>query len=125
MVGQLTRPEKGLLEPNSIGVTVTSRRPPSGGTRLLGLDPELRTSPLPATHVRARTGTNTNPSYATNITNLHRRSHSPHATSCRTTWKVLLIPHGHVPRQPTSLLLRGTFQLFDTPLQRTAVKAPG
>ena len=46
-------------------------------------------------HVRAGTGPNTGPSYATDTTNLHSRSHSSHATSCRTTWKVLLISHGH------------------------------
>ena len=55
------------------------------GTEILRLSPGLRTPPSPATHIKAGTGPNTSPGYATDITNLHRRSHSPHATSCRTT----------------------------------------
>jgi hypothetical protein len=77
----------------------------------LGLNPELRTSPLPATHVRAGTGPNTSPSYATDITNLHQRSHSPHTTSCRTTSKVPLHPVDLRPQQSQFPLVARHFRL--------------
>ena len=52
----------------------------------LGLSPELRTPPLPATHVRAGTGHEHCPGYVIdNTADLQSTRHLPHATSCRTT----------------------------------------
>jgi hypothetical protein len=119
----LTRRHQGFAHAHPSGLPLTCD--PRTGRGSLGLNPELRTPPLPATHVRAGTGPNTGPSYATNITDLHPRSHSPHATSCRTTWKVLLNSHGYGPQQSTSLPIRGTFQPFNTPSRRSTMKAPG
>jgi hypothetical protein len=88
----LTRRHQGFAHAHPSGLPLTCD--PRTGRESLGLNPELRTPPLPATHVRAGTGSNTSPGYATDITNLHQRSHSPHTTSCRTTWKVLLLWRG-------------------------------
>jgi hypothetical protein len=52
----------------------------------LGLSPELRTPPLPATHVRAGTGHEHCPGYVIdNTADLQPTRHLTHATSCRTT----------------------------------------
>jgi len=51
----------------------------------LGLSLELRTPPLPATHVKVGTGPEHCPSYVIdNTADLQLTSHLPHATSCRT-----------------------------------------
>ena len=86
----LTRRHQGFAHAHPSGLPLTCD--PRTGRESLGLNPELRTPPLPATHVRAGTGSNTSPGYATDIIDLHQRSHSPHTTSCRTTSKVLLYP---------------------------------
>ena len=67
-----------------------------------------------AWQVRAGTGPEHPLELRTNTTNLHQHRHSPHAKSCRTTWKVLLISRGHGPRRSISSPLRSTFQPFNT-----------
>jgi hypothetical protein len=84
----LTRRHQRFAHAHPSGLPLTCD--PRTERESLGLNPELRTPPLPATHVRAGTGPNTSPGYATNITNLQQRSHSPHTTSCRTTREVPL-----------------------------------
>ena len=59
----------------------------------LGLSPELRTPPLPATHVRAGTGHEHCPGYVIdNTADLQPTRHLPHATSSRTTRECLPVP---------------------------------
>ena len=99
----LTRRRQGFAHAHPSGLPLTCD--PRTGRGPLGLNPELRTSPLPATHVRAGTSSNTSLGYATDITNLHQRSHSPHATSCRTTRGVPLnsVRCGLDNQHPTAL----------------------
>jgi hypothetical protein len=57
-------------------------------------------------------------SYVTDTTSPPRRAHSTHATSCRTTTKVLLPRTRYVSRQLVSFLVRSTFPRSDTPPDR-------
>jgi hypothetical protein len=62
----LTRRQQGFTHVHPSGLLLTcSPRVERGPS---GLNPELRTPPLPATHVRAETGLNTSPGYVTGVT---------------------------------------------------------
>ena len=62
----LTRRRQGFTHVHPSGLPLTCSPRMERGP--LGLNPELRTPPLPATHVRAGTGSNTSPGYVTDIT---------------------------------------------------------
>lgn len=88
--------------------------------RSLGFFLELRTPPLPATHVQAGTGHRTRtrdyPVIGVTADPLSESVHSAHATSCRTfTWRVLLSCDDLDPRQVPSLQVRGTLHVSDHP----------
>jgi hypothetical protein len=78
--------------------------------RPLGLNSKLRTPPLPATHVRAGTGTEHSPG-ATSLIGLQQRAHSTHATSCRTTLEVPSETDDSDPRHVRSSQIRRHFRV--------------
>ncbi len=80
--GSAVRPAPAASHPSGLPLACgprTDRRPS-------GFFPELRTPPLPATHVRAGTGlSDTDPGYTFDMSRTSNRcNHSTRATSCRT-----------------------------------------
>lgn len=89
----LTRRHRGFTGVRPSGLPLACHPRVERGS--LGFFPELRTQPLPATHVQAGTGLRTRtrdyPVIGATADPLSKSIHSAHATSCRTfTWKVPL-----------------------------------
>ena len=132
----LTRRQRGFTGVRPSGLLLACR--PWVEQGLLGFYLELRTPPLPATHVQAETGHRTRtrdyPDIGDTADPLSKSIHSTHATSCRTcTQKVPSCWYDWDLRQASSLQLRRHFRFFDHDLDAprnetrrlAAVKSPG
>ena len=77
---------------------------------------ELRTPPLPATHVKVGTGPEHCPGYVIdNTADLQPTRHLPHATSCRTIREVPFMPVELNPRQVQFSQHIRAFSPYDPP----------